>query len=96
MVLFPAHQHVLTLSSILFLIEGLPTCLFALIPFFFLPDSLAQTKFLNEREKEVAFHFVARNQRIDVEKNQGLRIKEMLSGLKDPKSYLPAIMYFSW
>lgn len=81
---------------ILFLIEGLPTCVFALVPFFFLPDSIAQTKFLNDREKEVALHFVARNQRVDVGKDQGVRFKEMLDGIKDPKSYLPGIMYFSW
>lgn len=63
--------------------------------FFFLPDSIAQTKFLNDREKEVAYHFVARNQRLDVDKNQGLRFKEVLDGLKDPKSFIPGIMYFS-
>lgn len=66
------------------------------MPFFFLPDSIAQTKFLNDREKEVAFHFVARNQRIDVDRNQGVRLKEMFDGIKDPKSYLPGIMYFAW
>ncbi len=81
---------------ILFLIEGLPTCVFALIPFFFLPDSIAQAHFLNDRDKQIAYHFVARNQRLDVERNQGLRYKEMLEGLIDPKSFLPGLMYFSW
>ncbi|KAK3705480.1 hypothetical protein LTR37_013297 [Vermiconidia calcicola] len=81
---------------ILFLIEGLPTIVFALVPFFFLPDSIAQATFLNDREKEVAYHFVARNQRLDVDKNQGIRVKELFEGLKDPKSFLPGIMYFSW
>jgi MFS family permease len=80
---------------ILFLIEGLPTCVFALVPFFFLPDSIAQATFLDEREREVAYHFVARNQRLDVDKNQGVRLKEMFEGIKDPKSYLPGLMYFS-
>ena len=70
--------------------------MFALIPFFFLPDSIAQASFLNEREKEVAFHFVARNQRLDVDRNQGVRVKEMFQGLTDPKSWIPGIMYFSW
>ena len=81
---------------ILFLIEGLPTCVFALVPFFFLPDSLAQAHFLSDRERQIAFHFVARNQRLDVDQNQGLRFKEMLEGLRDPKSFLPGIMYFAW
>ena len=78
-----------------FLIEGLPTMVFALIPFFFLPDSIAQASFLNDREKQVCFHFVARNQRIDVDRNQGIRWKEMVQGLTDPKSYIPGLMYFS-
>lgn len=82
--------------QILFLIEGLPTCVFSLVPFFFLPDSISQTKFLNEREKQIAYHFVARNQRLDVDKNQGIRLKEMFAGIKDPKSFLPGLMYFSW
>ena len=81
---------------ILFLIEGLPTIVFALVPFFFLPDSIAQANFLNEREKQIAYHYTARNQRIDVDRNQGIRVKEMLEGILDPKSYLPGIMYFSW
>ena len=92
----PAPQTADEIHSILFLIEGLPTCVFALVPFFFLPDSIAQATFLDEREKDVAYHFVARNQRLDVDKNQGIRVKEMFEGLKDPKSFLPGIMYFSW
>ena len=63
--------------------------------FFGIPDSISQAGFLSERDKEVALHFVARNQRLDVGHNQGVRIKEMLEGLKDPKSYIPALMYFS-
>ena len=86
-------RHLLIVFNfrILFLIEGLPTCLFAGVAWFFLPDSIAQAKFLNEREKEVAFHFVARNQRLDVDGNQGLRFKEMLEAFKDPKSFIPGM-----
>ena len=78
-----------------FLIEGLPTILFAALAWFLLPDSIAQAKFLTEREKAVALHFTARNQRIDINRNQGLRFKEMFEGLTDPKSYIPGLMYFS-
>ncbi len=81
--------------KILFLIEGLPTCCFAVVTWFFLPDSIAQARFLTDREKEVAYHFVARNQRLDVNKNQGLRLKEVWEGIKDPKSLIPGLMYFS-
>jgi MFS family permease len=81
--------------KILFLIEGLPTCVVALAAWFFLPDGISSAKFLSEREKQVALHFVARNQRLDVGKEQGLRFKEVFEGLKDPKSFIPGIMYFS-
>lgn len=81
--------------KILFLIEGLPTCAFAFIAWYFLPDGITTTKFLTEREKQVALQVVARNQRLDVGKEHGLRFKEVLDGFKDPKSWIPAIMYFS-
>lgn len=81
---------------ILFLIEGLPTLIFAAVAWFCLPDSISTTKFLNEREKQVASHFVARNQRLDIGQERGVRFKEMFEAFKDPKSFLPGIMYFGW
>lgn len=92
----PSREPTLTYRSSSFLIEGLPTCAFSLVAWFGLPDSIAQAKFLNEREQQIAYQFTARNQRIDVDRNQGLRFKELLSGIKDPKSWIPGIMYFSW
>lgn len=80
---------------ILFLIEGLPTCAVALLAWWFLPDSIREAPFLSEREKAVALHFTARNQRVDVGKEHGVRFSEMFEAFKDPKSFLPAIMYFS-
>jgi MFS family permease len=81
---------------ILFLIEGLPTICFAGITWWFLPDGITTAPFLNEREKEVALHFVARNQKLDVGHEKGVRWKELFSAFKDPKSFLPAFMYFGW
>jgi len=80
--------------KILFLIEGLPTCAFALVAWFFLPDGITSARFLTDREKEIAQHFVARNQRLDVGKEQGLRWKEVFEGLTDPKSFIPGLCYF--
>jgi hypothetical protein len=80
--------------KILFLIEGLPTCAFAILVWFFLPDSVMTARFLNQREKQVALHFVARNQRLDVGKTQGLRFKEVFEGIRDPKSWIPGLCYF--
>ncbi|KAK3648074.1 hypothetical protein LTR56_007774 [Elasticomyces elasticus] len=80
--------------QILFIIEGLPTCVFSIFAFYLLPDGITSAKFLNEREKEVALHFVARNQRLDVGKQQGLRFKEVFEGIRDPKSWIPGLCYF--
>lgn len=82
--------------QILFIIEGAPTCLFAILVWFYLPDSISLAKFLTPREKEVALHLTARNQRIDVEHQTGIRVREMWDGMKDPKSWIPAMCYFGW
>jgi MFS family permease len=82
--------------KILFIIEGVPTCLIAIIAWFFLPDSLLSARFLNEREKAVAAHFVARNQKVEEgSEKSGIRFRELFEAFKDPKSYIPGIMYFS-
>lgn len=82
--------------QLLFIIEGLPTCLFAIPCWFFIPDSISKAKFLTAREKDVALHMTAKNQRVDVDKQEGVRVKEMLDGIKDPKSWIPALCYFGW
>lgn len=73
--------------QILFIIEGVPTCLIAVFVWHFLPDSIAEAKFLNEREKEVALTFVTRNQMTDGQK-KGIKPRELVEALKDPKSEL--------
>jgi nitrate/nitrite transporter NarK len=75
---------------ILFLIEGLPTLIMVVVAFLFLPDSLAAAKFLNKREKEVAIYCVQRGQVVDVDHHEGIRWKELISGLTDWRSeFLP-------
>jgi len=81
---------------LLFIIEGVPTCLFAIPCLFLIPDSIMKAKFLSDREKEVALHMTARNQRIDVDKQEGVRVKELWEGIRDPKSWIPALCYFGW
>ena len=39
---------------LLFLVEGLPSMLFAIVAFFFLPDSPDKARFLNEEERTIA------------------------------------------
>ncbi|RMZ80911.1 hypothetical protein DV737_g2769, partial [Chaetothyriales sp. CBS 132003] len=81
--------------KLLFIIEGIPTCLLAAFVWFLLPDSISQCSFLSEREKQVAAAANSRNQKGDADRNGGFEISEVGDALKDPKSYIPAFMYFS-
>lgn len=82
---------------LLFLVEGIPTLIMAVVTFFFLPDSPATARFLNEEEKVVA---EARGVRQvgEVERVHGFKgvnVKEIGATLMDPKAWFTALMYFS-
>lgn len=81
---------------ILFLIEGLPTLLMTVVAFFMLPDSIRDARFLTDREKEVASYCANEGLVADTEEGQhtGVRIKELLAGLKDWRSFVTGIIYF--
>lgn len=80
---------------ILFLIEGLPTVLMSLVAFFMLPDSIRDAKFLSARDKEVGVFCVNEGQIADTdETHSGLKLKEMLAGLRDWRSFVTGIIYF--
>ena len=79
--------------KILFVIEGVPTCLIAVVVWFFLPDSIDAARFLNAREKAVADHFVARNQTLDVHKKAGIKFKELFQAYKEPQSKSFHLLY---
>ena len=81
--------------KLLFIIEGLPTMCLAVVTWFWLPDNLYATRFLTDRQKQVASVFVARNQQADPH-GTGFKFKECLAAFKEPKSLLPAFMYFSY
>lgn len=78
--------------KILFIIEGVPTCLLAIIAWYFIPDSIDGCKFLTAEEKVKVKAFVARGQISDEgEHKTGLRFKQLVEAFKDPKSYIPAV-----
>ncbi|KAI1495781.1 major facilitator superfamily domain-containing protein [Biscogniauxia marginata] len=79
---------------VLFLIEGLPTYIMAVVAWFFFPDDIETAKFLSEREREVSKHMVQRGQMVDIERHAGLRVNEFFAAFTDWRSYLPGIMYF--
>ncbi|OAP61468.1 hypothetical protein AYL99_03671 [Fonsecaea erecta] len=78
---------------ILFIVEGAPTCVLALVAWFWLPDSPAHCKFLTDRDKEIAVDLSLR-QPGDRTGKKGLQWKQVLGGLMDYRSYLPPLMYF--
>ena len=82
--------------KLLFIIEGLPTVLLSVVTWFWLPDNIGKTKFLDTRQKQIASVFVARNQQADPTGAGGFKIKELLAAFKEPKSLLPALMYFGY
>lgn len=71
---------------LLFILEGVPTCLLAILVWFFLPDSPGTCRFLNEKEKTVAVaraHCQPRAVHI-----HGLDTRQLFATFKDYKSTL--------
>ncbi|EXK48047.1 hypothetical protein FOMG_01188 [Fusarium oxysporum f. sp. melonis 26406] len=79
----------------LFLIEGLPVWIVAILARFYLPDDLLSAKFLTDREKEVAWQCVGRGQTVDSQGAGGVSWADWRSAFLDWRSYVPGLMYFS-
>ncbi|KAF2422445.1 MFS general substrate transporter [Tothia fuscella] len=81
-------------GAVLFLVEGLPTVVMAVVAFFYLPDSPSKARFLNEDEKRVA---IARGVKQAGLANRigTINFKEIGQTFLDPKAWLTAFMYFS-
>ncbi|KAK5625459.1 hypothetical protein RRF57_001176 [Xylaria bambusicola] len=71
---------------ILFLIEGLPTLIMAVVAWFFFPDDIESARFLTDRERQVVKHMVSREQTADIVHHTGLRVKDFLAAFKDWRS----------
>ncbi|KAI1435820.1 major facilitator superfamily domain-containing protein [Xylaria sp. CBS 124048] len=80
---------------ILFLIEGLPSLIMAVVAWFCFPDDIETASFLTQREKQVARYMVGRDQTADVVAHTGLRLKDFWAAFRDWRSYLTGVMYFS-
>ncbi|QPC62794.1 hypothetical protein HYE67_005025 [Fusarium culmorum] len=72
----------------LFLIEGLPVWIVAVLVWLYLPDDLISARFLTDREKEVDWQCIARGQTVD---SQGVGGAD---GLLIVSGYVPGLMYF--
>lgn len=80
---------------LLFLVEGFPSVLVAVVAWRTIPDSPGSAKYLSKREKKVA-RLRLRKQKgpNDTGRNGGLEIREVLETVTDPKTYLTAFMFF--
>ena len=79
---------------VLFLVEGLPTVVMAVVAFFFLPDSPEKARFLNREEREVARARGVR-QAGEAPRIGKPNFKEFFAGLVDLKGWILGLMYFS-
>lgn len=78
--------------QLLFLVEGAPTIILAVVAYFYLPASPSQCRFLTARENEIISHRAIRGRG---EKREGkLNIKQALSAFGDYKNYLQAAIIF--
>ncbi|KAA8644402.1 hypothetical protein EYZ11_002777 [Aspergillus tanneri] len=79
---------------LLFLVEGVPSCLAAFLAWFFLPDHPSSARFLTEEEKDVArARSIQRSGKS--ERVAGIDWKDLGRTLLDLKAWITALMYFS-
>jgi MFS family permease len=78
---------------LLFLLEGFPSVLVAVLAWNIIPDSPSTASYLTKREKRVA-RLRLRKSKSSKKEGKGLNLKEMLSTILDPKTYLTASMFF--
>ncbi|KAI3321362.1 MFS general substrate transporter [Xylariaceae sp. AK1471] len=81
---------------LLFLVEGLPSMLLAFIAFRYMPDSADTARFLNEEEKQVAKTRAMQQTGSEGTARIGhVDLKETFLALRDIKTWIPPLMYFS-
>jgi MFS family permease len=79
---------------LLFLIEGFPSVLVAVIAYHTIPDSPSTAYYLTRREKKIARLRLRKENHPAKPQTGGLKKNEMLATLKEPKAYLTAFMFF--
>jgi MFS family permease len=77
---------------LLFLLEGFPSVFIAVLAWHIVPDGPAKAKYLSKRERKVARLRLRRRQGEPASRGNGLKWKEVLQTVLDPKAYLTAFM----
>jgi cyanate permease len=79
---------------LLFLVEGAPVILMALVVYFFLPDTPQKARFFTEDEKRIVLARTMR-QTSEPERSHAFDWRESAATLLDLKAWLTALMFFS-
>lgn len=79
---------------LLFLIEGFPSVIVAVVAWHTIPDSPSTASYLTRREKKVARLRLRKERHPSAPSKSGLNIREMMETITDPKAYLTAVMFF--
>ncbi|KAI1615078.1 retrograde regulation protein 2 [Exophiala viscosa] len=84
---------------VLFLVEGFPSVLTAVAAWYYIPDSPAKARYLTPRERKVAVMRLQSEQHhshaFEDSASHGINVKDVLATVRDPKSYLTALMFLS-
>ncbi|KAI1134115.1 MFS general substrate transporter [Hypoxylon sp. FL0543] len=89
----PAH---IANWRLLFIVEGVPSVLLAFVAYYCMPDSADTASFLTEEEKRVAKLRAIQQTGSEGAKRIGRpNFKDMFMALKDIKTWIPPLMYFS-
>ncbi|KAI1411035.1 MFS general substrate transporter [Hypoxylon sp. FL1857] len=89
----PAH---IANWRLLFIVEGVPSVLLAFVAYFRMPDSADTASFLTEEERRVAKIRAIQQTGSEGAKRIGRpNFKDVLMSLKDIKTWIPPLMYFS-
>ncbi len=88
------HAHIAN-WRLLFIVEGIPSMMLAVVAWFYMPDSPEQAKFLTAEEKAVAKARVLRQVGNGEKRVGGIVWKDVAATFADPKAYFTAFMYFS-
>ncbi|KAH8904356.1 major facilitator superfamily transporter [Coniochaeta sp. PMI_546] len=82
---------------LLFLVEGLPTVIFAFVVFRYLPDSPDTARFLTEEEKQVAKARAILQTGMEGTERIGTKVhlSDILSAFRSPQTLIMPLMYFS-
>lgn len=82
-----ARSPVVAPWQILFIVEGVPTCLLAILAYFWFPsspnDETFRIKFLTPREREICIHLS--QQQPGDRNSKGLNKRQLLQALMDPR-----------